>query len=71
MAKLINPTRRNITLPAGHVIPREGELVTTNDVIRGENWPTLSGMILSGQIAVEYDPEPEEIAAKPKGKAAI
>ena len=71
MAKLTNPTKRDITLPAGHVIPREGELITTNDVIRGDNWPMLSGLILSKTIGVEYDAVPEEIAAKPKGKAAI
>lgn len=58
MAKLINPGVWPINLPAGQVIPSKGELVTTNDIIRGDNFPTLSGMILSGAVAVEYDPEP-------------
>lgn len=71
MAKLINPTNRAIALPAGHIIPREGELVTTNDVIRGDNWPVLSGLINSKTITVEFDPEPvEEVeVVAPKAKA--
>ena len=68
MAKLTNPTNRDIALPAGHVIPRGGELIVTNDIITGDNWPTLSGLIKSGAVGVEYDPEPE--AEKPKAPKA-
>ena len=74
MAKLINPSRKDIILPAGHIVPREGEFITTNDVINGDNWLVLQGMIGAGQVIVEYDPEPEDaapIAAKPKGKTAV
>ena len=59
MAKLSNPSRKDIILPAGHVIPREGELITTNDVINGDNWLVLQGMALAGQVLVELDPDPE------------
>lgn len=71
MAKLINPTARDIRLPAGHVIPRMSELETTNDVIRGDNWAVLSGLINSGTITAEYDPEiePGYEPEKPKAKA--
>ncbi|WYK06456.1 hypothetical protein DWF04_022735 [Cereibacter sphaeroides f. sp. denitrificans] len=57
MAKLTNLTRRDIDLPSRHVIPRLGTLETTNEVIRGDNWPKLNGLILSGDVAVEFDPE--------------
>lgn len=71
MATLINPTNRDIRLPAGHVIPRDGQLTVTNDIIRGDNWAVLSGLINSGTIAVEYDPEiePGYEPEKPKAKA--
>ena len=69
MAKLTNPTNRDIALPAGHVIPRGGELTVTNDIIRGDNWPMLSGLINSGAVGVEYDPDPAPEAEKPKAKA--
>lgn len=59
MAKLTNPSKRDITLPAGHVIPREGELITTDDVFGGDNAPVLNGLIASGQIIAEYDAAPE------------
>lgn len=58
MAQLKNKGVLPIALPAGHVIPARGELQTTNEAIRGDNWPTLSGLILSGAVEVEYDPEP-------------
>lgn len=59
MARISNPSRKDIILPAGHVIPREGELITTNDVINGDNWLVLQGMALAGQVIVEMDPDPE------------
>lgn len=59
MARLINPGRAPLALPTGHVAPRGGELVTTNDVLRcPDNARVLSGPILSGQVTVEYDPDP-------------
>ena len=67
MAKLTNTERATITLPSGHVIPRLGELVCTNETIAA-NWPQLSGPIGAGQILVEYDPEPVEAPVKRKGK---
>lgn len=69
MAKLTNLTNRDIALPAGHVIPREADLDVTNDIIKGDNWPTLSGLIKSGAVGVEYDPDPAPEAEKPKAKA--
>ncbi|WP_444668412.1 hypothetical protein [Cereibacter changlensis] len=60
MAQLTNKTRRAIELPSRHVIPKAGKLVTTNEVIRAiDNWSKLSGLILSGEVAVAFDPEPE------------
>lgn len=65
MAQLKNKGVLPIALPAGHVIPARGELQTTNEAIRGDNWPTLSGLVLSGAVEVEYDPElPHEEAVK-------
>ena len=64
MAKLSNPSRKDIILPAGHLIPREGELITTNDVIKGDNWLVLQGMVLAGQVLVEFDPEPDDAPEK-------
>ena len=59
MAQLTNKTRRAIELPSRHVIPKAGKLVTTNAVIRAiDNWSKLSGLILSGEVAVAFDPEP-------------
>lgn len=66
MAKLTQTGALPITLPAGHVIPPRGSLELTNDAIRGDNWPTLSGLILSGQVTVEFDPEPNPEAAEPQ-----
>lgn len=56
MAKIINPGNSTITLPTLHVVPRRGELETTNTVIR-ENAALLEGLALSGQIIIELDPE--------------
>lgn len=59
MAKIINHDVQPLTLPSRHVIPgRGGVLVTTNDVLRGDSAPMLSGLSLSGSVTVEYDPEP-------------
>ncbi|MFC3180454.1 hypothetical protein [Cypionkella sinensis] len=58
MAKIINPAKRPLTLNTGHVVPADGELKTTNDVLRcTDNAPTLGGLALSGQITLEYDEE--------------
>lgn len=60
MAKLINPSIRAITLPTGHVVPRAGTLETTNDVLRcSDNAAMLRGLVLSGALTIEYDPDPE------------
>lgn len=56
MAKIINPGNSTITLPTLHVVPRRGEIETTNQVIR-DNGAMLVGLALSGQITVEMDPE--------------
>lgn len=56
MAKIINPGRPALTLPTLHVVPRESELVTTNDVIlHTDNWPILQAMQGAGQITIELD----------------
>jgi hypothetical protein len=63
MAKIINPGRRPITLATKHVVPRMGELVTTNDVIQcPDNWPTLNAMFAVGEIGIELDPVPEIVS---------
>lgn len=59
MAKLTNRTKRDIDLPSRHVIPRLGELTLPNETIRSvDNWPRVNGLVLSGDLAVEFDPEP-------------
>ncbi len=72
MAKLINTTRSSFTLPSKHVIPRLGELADIpNDLITGDNWTVLNGLILSGAVVAEYDPEePEPAAPVSKRKTA-
>ena len=59
MAKITNHEVLPLTLPSKHVIAgRGGVLVTTNDVLRGDSAPMLTGLSLSGAITVEFDPEP-------------
>ncbi|MBL8560899.1 MAG: hypothetical protein JNN06_01345 [Gemmobacter sp.] len=60
MATIRNPGLRDKTLPTGHVIPRQGHLTTTNDVIRcPDNAPFLNGQKISGALQIEEDPDPE------------
>lgn len=60
MATITNPGLRAKTLPTGHVIPRQGQLTTTNDVIRcPDNAPFLNGQRISGALLIEEDPDPE------------
>lgn len=67
MARIINPARQPVILPTGHVVPRLGDMTTTNDVLRcPDNAGFLRGMIASGQIGIEYDPDPE-----PEAGAAV
>ena len=69
MARLLNPSLRAVTLPTGHVVPRQGELTTTNDVLRcPDNAAFLRGQIVSGQLSAEYDPDPE---LPPEAEASI
>ncbi|MCZ0963888.1 hypothetical protein [Paracoccus benzoatiresistens] len=75
MARLINPGLRAVPLPTGHVVPRQGELTTTNDVLRcPDNAAFLNGQIVSGQLLAEYDPDPElppePVAATPAAEPA-
>ena len=63
MASITNPTRWPMKLPTGHIVPGFGSLGTTNDVINAtDNWPTLNGLALSGQITLTLDPEDEPTA---------
>lgn len=58
MAKIINHARGQITLPTRHVVPRLGELVTTNEIITcPDNWPMLNAMATAGDIGLEMDPD--------------
>lgn len=60
MARLINSTRRDIVLPTRHVVPAQGQLETTNEVIGcTDNWPKVNGLVLSGDLVAELDPPPE------------
>ncbi len=60
MAKITNHERAALALPTGHVVPRLGDLHLPNDTIRcADNWPVLSGRAIAGQIAIEFDPEPD------------
>ena len=60
MASIANPSVWPLKLPTGHVVPDRGSLETTNDIIRcPDNWPTLQGLSLSGQIGLTFDPEPD------------
>ena len=57
MAKIVNLTRRPLTLVTLHVIPREGELVVTNDVILGaDNWARINMLQKVGELTYELDP---------------
>ncbi len=60
MAKIINHTSRDIRLITMHVVPANGALETDNANIRSsDNWPMLNGMALAGQVALEFDPDPD------------
>jgi hypothetical protein len=60
MARLINSTRRDIVLPTRHVVPAQGQLETSNEVIScTDNWPKVNGLVLSGDLVAELDPPPE------------
>lgn len=68
MAKITNPGLRPIELPTRHIVPRNGTLETSNDVLRcPDNAAALRGLILSGAVTVEYDPDP----AEPEATASI
>lgn len=72
MAKIINLTAREISLPTRHVIPRGAALETTNAVIDSpDNWPMINGLALSGVLTVERDPDPAEEAAAQAAPAAV
>jgi hypothetical protein len=59
MAKITNNDVLPLRLNSGHVVPgRGGVLEVTNENLRGDNATQLSGLILSGAVAVEFDPEP-------------
>lgn len=59
MAKITNNERAVIILPTGQIVPRLGTLEIDNATIRQpDNWPSLSGRALAGQITIEFDPEP-------------
>lgn len=59
MARITNLTRRQITLPTGHVIPRLGDLPTDNETLALIDIArVLPALIAAGEIAVEYDPDP-------------
>lgn len=59
MAKLINQTRQPVTLPTRHIVPRLGELTTTNEVLRcPDNVQFLRGQLLSGVLTAQEDPDP-------------
>ncbi|MDP1620410.1 MAG: hypothetical protein Q8K33_24200 [Cypionkella sp.] len=61
MATIKNPSRRDIELPTRHVVPAQGTLETTNEVLRcADNAPMLAGLALSSQIDLTYDPEPDD-----------
>ena len=63
MAKITNLGRRDLPLPTRHIVPRMGDLVTTNDTIRSpDNWTMLNAMALAGDVTIELDPDPETIA---------
>ena len=60
MATITNNERTTIKLLTGHVIPRLGVLETDNATIRQpDNWPSLSGRALAGQITIAFDPDPD------------
>ena len=64
MARLINSTRRDIVLPTRHVVPAQGQMETTNEVIGcTDNWPKVNGLVLSGDLVAELDPPPEAAEA--------
>jgi hypothetical protein len=72
MAKILNPGLRPVPLPTGHVVPRQGELVTTNDVLRcADNVAFLRGQELSGALNLQFDPDPVDHSEAPKAAPAL
>lgn len=71
MAKIINPSLRDIELPTRHIVPRKGTLETTNEVLRcPDNAQFLHGQSLSGALTVIYDPDPSPDATPPQPQPA-
>lgn len=71
MAKLINTTRRDIELPSRHIIARGASLTIPDEVAKSvDNWPRLNALILSGDVAAEFDPEAVDEVA-PSAAVAI
>lgn len=65
MATIKNLSREAVTLPTGHTIAREGELTTTNDVLRSaDNVRTLGALVAAKVLKVEYDPNSVEALAE-------
>lgn len=60
MATITNNTPRDIRLVSLHVVPAAGALETDNATIRSaDNWPSLNGMALAGQVTLAFDPDPD------------
>ena len=68
MAKISNSGRFDITIPSGHVVPANGELLTTNEVIRMiDNQRFLPAMKSSGEISYELDADDDVSVEKTPG----
>ncbi|MFN4062341.1 MAG: hypothetical protein ACK4IA_16530 [Paracoccus hibiscisoli] len=64
MATIKNLSREAVSLPTGHTIAREGELTTTNDVLRSaDNVRTLGALVAAKVLRVEYDRDPPTVEA--------
>lgn len=59
MASITNKTKRDITLPSRHVVPKMGSLDNLlNETIKStDNWPMINGLALAGDIEVILDAE--------------
>lgn len=81
MSTLTNKTARDIVLPTGHVIARNGgKIETTNAVIRSvDNAPLIKALETTGALAIVMDADPEPgfrpappvLAVKPISKTAL
>ncbi len=67
MGKITNSTRKDVTLPTRHVIPANGSLDVSDELVRvPDNWPSISGRLVSGELAWTPDETGEDVPEVPE-----